>query len=216
MGHGRGPVRRRRPARGRTGGSRGVGVESDPEPDHGLHRGGGGDVRPGAGGPRSAAGGPAPGSRRDRRPDRGALPFREPRTRRDRPARRDLLPLPRGRIPGAGLWRAAGTQARPGGRRAPAPARHRDAGRVPGRGEPARELYRRTARPDARQRLHPLAGHRAHRARPRRHRHDQGVRFPGAAHRSGVDEARRGRPAPRSAVSRPRPGARHRARSVGG
>ena len=40
LGHRRRSVRRRRPARGGAGGHRRLGLEPDPKPDHGLHRGG--------------------------------------------------------------------------------------------------------------------------------------------------------------------------------
>ena len=69
----------------------------------------------------------------------------------------DLLRLAGRRLPRAGLRRAAGTQARPRRRRPPAPARRGNARGVAGRGEPARQLHRRPARPDAGQRVYALS-----------------------------------------------------------
>ncbi len=216
MGHRRRPVCRRRSPRGGARRRRRLGVEPDPQPDHGLHRGGRRDVRAGARRTRSIAGGPASRTGHHRRAHRGALPFRKPRPRRDRPPRRDLLLLAGRRLPGARLRCAARAQARAGRRGPPAAARRGDAGGLAGRGESARELHRRPARSHARQRVHALARDRPHGPRSRRHRDHQGVRLAGAADRGRADEAGRGRPAARPALRGSRPGAHHRARSIRG
>src|SRR5438093_1306352 len=171
-----GTVRRGRAADRRARRRGYLGLERHAQPDHRLHSRRRGDVRADPGRARSLDRRASPPTRGHRRIARRAVAFHRHRPRRDRPARRGVLPDARRDLPAARLLRADASQAH-GARSVAAAAapRHGAARRGDDRREPAGAPHRGSARPDAGTVVHARARHQADPRRAPRHRDHQAV-----------------------------------------